>query len=616
MIRVAIAVFVGVIAFAVLLLRGDPEEPGDQPAEVHEHMASLSADEELAAGAAPLPPVSNLAGFSLPRIPFVNVTEHSKIRFHHDRGLSDERLLPETMGSGCAVIDFDNDGLSDVVFVTSTAWSWSESTDEPSTLSAWRNLGNLTFEDVTENIGLDFSLYGMGAAVADYDNDGDEDLYITAVGGNRLLRNDTGVFHDVTATTGVAGDETTWSTSAAWFDYDCDGDLDLFVGNYVKWNRGLEQVVDAISFSAEARFGSPDAYPPESPYLFRNDGGSFVETAAAVGVAVPTKTLGIAVFDANRDGRPDVFLANDGVADQLYLNDSEDGFREAGLSSGVAYGDSGAPRAGMGVDVADFRNDGSWAIAVGHYENEMSGLFVEVDNGIYRDESLRAGIGRDSLADLTWGVRWSDLDLDGRLDLIATNGHVEQSPIHLSEGSTYLQPVQIYWNAGKSAPREFVPLPADSVGNAICGINSGRAMAIEDFDNDGDCDVITVNSGRESLVFRNDLINAKNDGSESPQWVQFRLRGDGENCPVTPIGATIHLITDKMHQRRVLSSARGYMSSGSLRSHFGLGTADSEFLIRVTWPDGTDQTFDGLPDGQIHQLVYSTSEKALKEESE
>lgn len=561
---------------------------------------SLSADEAVAADGPALPDMEEVG--PLPSIPFVNVTEQSGIRFRHNRGLSDERLLPETMGSGCAVLDLDGDGLQDVVFVNSRSWDWVNADDPASGLSAWRNRGNLQFEDVTKKAGLSQRLYGMGIAVADYDNDGDDDIYVTAVGKNCLLRNDQGRFTDVTGESGTAGEATAWSSSAGWFDYDGDGDLDLLVGNYVKWDRSLEQVVDAITFAAEARFGSPDVYPGELPCLFRNDDGVFTNVTAESGMTHDAKMLGIAFLDANADGRTDVFFANDGVPDQLYLNE-EAGFRDVAVTAGVSVGQSGSPRAGMGIDIADFRNDGTVGIAIGHYENEMTGLFVSAGAGLFTDQSLPCGIGRDSLADLTWGVRWVDFDLDGRLDLITTNGHVEQSPVHLSDGATYLQPAKLYWNAGRTAPREFVPLPASAVGQDLCEASSGRSLAIADFDNDGDSDVITSSSGRSAQVFRNDVIG--DTTADPPGWLQVRLVGDGRQVSADAMGAWLKLQSPEGEQRRQVFSTRGYLSSCTRLQTFGLGPSKGPLELRIVWPSGREQVIKNPPARQVlivHEL--------------
>lgn len=571
---------------------------------------SMSADEKLLAEAPPLPSRTEIAAFApLPQIPFTNVTIDSGVEFAHERGLTEERLFPETFGSGCAVIDLNSDDRLDLVFINSKPWSWAEQPSaSPSVLSAWLNLGDLQFRDVTQDYGLDLSLYGMGAAVADFDNDGDDDLYVTAVGKNVLLRNDGDQFTDVTQVSGTAGPENAWGTSAGWLDFDNDGDLDLFVANYVKWTRDLERVVDAITFAGDPRFGSPDAYPGTVPRLYRNDcHGRFMEVGAAAGLTTVTKSLGIALLDVDGDHSIDIFVANDGVADQLWKNSGHGTFEDIATSSGVAVSNTGAARAGMGVDIACFRNDGAHAIAVGQFENEMTALFVSDGNDAktFTDHALTSGLGRDSLPDLTWGVRWADFDLDGRLDLLTINGHTEQSDRHMFRPGQYLQGPQIYWNAGQNAARELIPLSVNECGADLFNRISGRSVAVADLDGDGDLDIVTASSGGTAQVLRNDLP------LEARRWLQVRLVGESVNR--SGIGATIDVTANGVTQRRLVSSARGYLSSSPLVQTFGLGTAMSVEDITVTWPDGSEQHIKGseIALNQRHTIHQRTQDPQI-----
>ena len=544
----------------------------------------VSADVEAAQAVAPLPDARSLTGsISIPKIPFVDFTAASGITFHHERGLSGERLLPETMGSGCAVLDINSDDLPDVVFVNSQQWDWVERSEghTPATLSAWQNLGGLRFREVTAEVGLDVSLFGMGCATGDYDNDGDTDLYVTAVGKNILFRNDAGRFVDVSVETATAGTEKAWSTSATWLDYDLDGNLDLFVGNYVGWDREIEQVIDAITSSGDPRFGSPDAYPGASPFLFRNNGnGTFEDVAADVGFVPKAKTLGVSVLDSNEDGRPDLFVANDGVPDQLWISQPDYSFVDVAVSAGVAVSNSGAPRAGMGVDTGFFRTDGSHAIVIGHYENEMSALFVSGTAGLYTDQSLATGFGRDSLPDLTWGIRFVDLDLDGRQEIVAVNGHTEESDDHMFHPDSYRQSVSISWNAGANSPREFVPLNAEFCGEDIFLPVPGRSMAAADFDGDGDTDLIVSSSGDAVRFFANRQALGNN-------WIRVRLVGTHSSR--SAIGATVSVTADGVTQKQFVSPTRGYLSSGSADLTFGIGDAARVDRMEVKWPGGKTQ---------------------------
>ena len=562
----------------------------------HASDKGMSADEQLLSKAERLPAAQELSSrIQLPSIPFVNVTEESGLSFTHDRGHTSEYLLPETMGSGCAVIHLNDDDLPDVVFVNSQPRDSTAATKTTSSsgLSAWLNTGDLTFKDVTIDVGLDINACGMGIAAGDYDSDGDSDLYITCVGPNVLLQNNNGHFTDVTAESMTGGKGRSWSTSAGWFDYDNDGDLDLFVANYVAWDRELERVVDAITFQGEPRFGSPDAYPGDTPFLFRNDGaGKFSEVSSEAGLTDPTKSLGIAFVDANNDGRLDVFVANDGVADQLWLNSDGGAFIDNAIISGVAYSSTGAARAGMGIDIGYFRNDGSHAVAIGQYENEMTGLFVSTEDTMYQDEAMTSGLGQHSLPDLTWGVRFADFDLDGRLDLMTINGHVEQNDSHMFRPGRYLQSPALYWNAGMESPRELIPLTETHCGADLFQPTSGRAMAVADLDGDGDLDLITTSSGRSARVYRNDLTLSDHN------WIRFRLVGANGNTDA--IGAHVRLTADGITQRRLLSRARGYLSSGPAELTFGLGTATNVSAATITWPNGDNQSVDITQLNQVY----------------
>ena len=574
------------------------------PGDLHASSAteeSLSADEQLLARASPLPSRREISSLTpLPKIPFKNVTVESGIVFAHDRGLTDERLLPETFGSGCAVIDLNSDDLSDLVFINSKPWEWSEeSSAGTSMLSAWLNLGGMQFRDVTKQYGLNLSLYGMGAAVADFDNDGDDDLYVTAVGRNILLRNDGDSFTDISQASGTAGPEASWGTSASWLDFDNDGDLDLFVANYVQWTPELERIVDAVTFSGAPRFGSPDAYPGTVPQFYRNDGeGVFTEIGAAAGLTDATKSLGIALLDIDDDHFIDIFVANDGVADQLWKNSGSSTFEDIAFISGVALSDTGAARAGMGVDIACFRNDGTHAIAVGQYENEMTALFVSDENDpkMFCDDAIASGLGRDSLADLTWGIRWADFDLDGRLDLLTINGHTEQSDQHMFRPGQYLQEPQIYWNGGPESARELIPLSENERGKDLFERISGRSLAVADLDNDGDLDIVTASSGATAQVLRNDLV------TEDRHWLQIELIGKSANR--SAIGSTIDVIANGVTQSRLVSSSRGYLSSSPLVQTFGLGTSAAVETATVTWPDGSQQqlTLSQITTNQRHTV--------------
>ncbi|MEP3482550.1 MAG: CRTAC1 family protein [Fuerstiella sp.] len=549
----------------------------------------------------PLPVRSKLpAQVTLPEIPFQDVTKQSGIDFVHNNGLSSEQLFPETMGSGAAAIDINQDGLLDLVFVNGKHWDWTSqttlstvpastvpaSTVPTSTISAWINLGHFQFEEVTKDVGLDLSVFGMGIAAGDYDNDGDSDLYISAVGSNRLLRNDDGVFKDITERSGTGGRSDLWSTSTGWMDFDQDSDLDLVVLNYMPWSRQLEQVVDAISSSGMPRFGAPDTYPGATPLLFRNDGNDrFTEVSAAAGLMAETKSLGLVLLDVNGDSQTDFFVANDGVPNQLFVNQGDSTFRDIATECGVAVSDEGASRAGMGVDAADFRNDGTTAIAVGNYEGENCGLFVSVSPKNFMDQSQITGLSRFSRADLTWAMHWFDADLDGRLDLLTVNGHVENNAEYMLYADRYEQAVQLFWNSGREDQNELIPMTRHECGQDLFQAIAGRSALVEDLDNDGDLDVVLCSSGQSTRVFRNECKH------EGRCWLRLKLVDPTGAANRDAIGAEVRLTVGEVIQQRFVSPSRGYLSSGSTNLTFGWAAGlDSDPSLRMSleiiWPDG------------------------------
>ena len=529
----------------------------------------------------------------LPQVRFVDITESSGINFVHDRGASKEKLLPETMGGSCAVIDFNSDGLQDLVFINSKNWDWvADDSGQTSTLSAWKNKGNLQFEDVTEEIGLDVSLYGMGAAVGDFDNDGDSDLYVTAVGPNQLFRNDGGKFVNITVESGVSGKPTDWGTSCGWLDYDNDGDLDLFVCNYVSWNREKDVAQESKFAGDEEGYGRPDQFSGTFPYLFRNDGNAkFTDISQASGIqilssgtqqSVPVaKSLGLAFADLDGDSYLDIVVANDTVRNFLLHNNGDSTFSEIGSSAGIAFGRGGDARGAMGIDVAWFRNDESIGIAIGNFASEMSALFVSKKGMYFTDEALANGLGAKTLLDLTFGVVWGDFDLDGRLDLFAANGHLEENIHRIIDSQHYAQPPQLFWNCGAEHATEFEPLAKEQCGADFFQPMVGRGAVLADFDNDGDLDVVIVGSGQAARFLRNDRASDKSN------WLRFQLEGTESNR--SGIGAVVKLTAGGVTQRRMVSSARGYLTAAELPVSFGLIQAKN-VQAEVVWPNGKRQT--------------------------
>lgn len=555
-------------------------------------------------GPPPPPPIPPAPKFELPKIPFVDVTESSGITFIHESGAAGEKLLPETMGGGAAVLDFDADGDQDIIFVNSTRWPWEIARDEtpvePATMSAWRNDGDWKFTDVTKELGLDLSFYGQGIAVGDYDNDGDPDLYFSAVGANHLLRNDGGRFVDVTDEAGVAGKAEDWGTSCGWFDYDDDGDVDLLVCNYVEWNRDFDKAQPFQLVGDDRAYGRPQAFNGTFPYLFRNEGnGTFTEVAEQAGLHMLSlqkkpmaKSLGLTFCDFDNDGRIDVLTANDTVQNFLFRNLGNGKFEEIGSASGIAFDDQGRARGAMGTSAAWFRNDDSIGVAIGNFATEMTALYVSLPGTTqFSDEAVPTGLGPQTLLELTFGVCWADFDLDGRQDLLTANGHLENE-IHLVlESQQYEQPPQLFWNCGPDSENEFLPLNEKQCGDDFFRRMVGRGVLTADFDLDGDPDALIVACGQAPRLLRNEQQLENN-------WVRFEFTA-------SEIGTIVELSADGITQRRQIVPTMSYLCQGELAAGFGLGSANRIDSLRLLRPGADNEWMEiDAPDiNQTHRLT-------------
>lgn len=541
-----------------------------------------------------------------PAIPFRDVTAEWGIDFVHVNGAYGEKLLPETMGGGCAFLDYDGDQDQDLLLVNSCEWPWRSSPAErPPQMALYRNDGG-RFVDVTAEAGLDLTLYGMGAAAGDYDNDGDPDLFLTAVGPNRLLRNDGGRFVDVTADAQVAGAAGEWSTSAAWFDYDNDGLLDLFVCNYILWSAEINRELKFTLVGEGAAYGPPTEFNGTFPYLYHNEGGGkFRDVTQAAGLQVTNpqrpdvavaKSLGVAPVDLNRDGWLDLVVANDTVENFLFLNQKNGTFQEIGGTAGIAVDRDGLPRGAMGIDVAEVRNDGSLAIAIGNFANEATALYIARDDPLFfLDEAIPTGLAKPSRGDLTFGVFFFDADLDGRLDLLNANGHLEQEINKVFAEQTYAQAPALYWNAGPEYQvSEWVRVPAAKCGADFSRPLVGRGAAYADIDGDGDQDVlITTVGGRPRLL--------RNDQQLAHHWIRFRLQGT--QCNRDAIGARITVQAGEQALTRYVMPTRSYLSQVELPVTFGLGTRTKVDRVTIVWPDGSRQQLGELPAGTTHTVA-------------
>jgi len=521
-----------------------------------------------------------------PVVRFTDITATAGINFIHVNGSYGEKLMPETIGSGAAFIDYDNDGDQDLLLVNSSEWPGHEQ-GTPATLAFYRNDGSGHFEDVTGASGLAIHCYGMGAAVGDYDNDGWTDLYITTLGGNHLLRNKGGHFSDVTAGAGVAGLDEDWSTAAAFIDYDNDGDLDLFVGNYVLWSRKINLEIDFQVTGLGRAYGAPNHFTGAANRLYRNEGdGSFSDVSHAAGIVITDpltglpegKTLGVAPVDYDNDGWLDLFVANDTDRNFLYHNLGDGRFEEVGSLEGIAYDRNGKSTSAMGIDAAWFRNDTELGIGMGNFANEMSSLFVTADGAApFADEAILEGFGPASRLALTFGLFFFDYDLDGRQDLFQANGHLENDINIVQPSQTYAQSPQLFWNCGESCRTRFIEV-SDS--GDLTDPLVGRGASYADIDGDGDLDIVVVQNGRRAVLLRNDQ-------QLGHHWLRLRLQGRDSNR--SAIGTRVRLTAAGVTQRRLVMPTRSYLSQVELPLTFGLGGATRVDRLTVTWPDGREQ---------------------------
>jgi hypothetical protein len=538
----------------------------------------LGAD-AFAALAAPAPSL----GFAL-----TDITTAAGLDFHHNSGAYGGKLLPETLGSGCAFLDYDADGWQDILLINGMDWPGHQR--QRSTLKLYRNNRNGTFTDVTRAAGLDVEMYGMGVAVGDYNNDGFPDILITCVGRNKLFRNTgKGTFVDVTQKSGLGGKQAL-STSALWFDYDRDGLLDLFVCNYVRWST--EHDVFCSLDGKHKSYCTPEAYRGETCWLFHNRGdGTFEDVTARSGIFdSSSKALGVAMLDFDRDGWPDLLVANDTQPNKLYRNQQNGTFRDVGMEAGIALSTEGKARAGMGVDTGDFLNSGGRGLAITNFDNEMIGLYRESKPGVYEDVSIQSGIGPASKSSLGFGCAFLDVNLDGWLDLAVANGHIDETVRNIRGNVGYAQPPQLFLNNGKGIFRDV----AADAGSGFVQSKVGRGVACADFDRDGDVDLLMTTNNGPAFLYRND----QNAGNKS---VRFRLVGTKSNRDA--IGAEVRIECGGVTQSRLVKSGSSYLSQSELPVTFGVGKHDSVDRAVILWPSGRTDEFKNLACGKTYECV-------------
>lgn len=546
-----------------------------------------------------------------PAVRFVEISQQVGIDFRHENGAAGKKYMPETMGSGVALFDYDNDGWLDLLFVNGTHWPENRAPRAArraphATPRLYRNRGDGTFTDVTREAGLDIELYGMGIAVGDYDNDGWPDLYLTALGPNVLLHNEAfrrsgvqafregkperlnprtpehRVFRDVTRQAGVEGRSVPgfglrwkWSTSAAWLDYDKDGRLDLFVCNYVEWSPKTDIF---CGYQGVKGYCAPHAYPGVPCTLYRNEGdGRFRDVSEETGIRgakAAGKSLGVAVADFNDDGWPDIAVANDTWPNFLFINEEGRRFVESGVDAGIAFGESGKAKAGMGIDAADWNNCGRFGLLIGNFYAESLSLYENDGRGYFTDQARPSGLAEASFHFLTFGLFFFDFDLDGRLDALTANGHIDdQVAMAGIPELTYEERMQLYRNLGGGKFAEV----GEACGPDMAAKQVGRGAAFGDVDNDGDLDFALLSNGRRGLLYRN-------EGGNANRWIRFRLVGVKSNRD--GIGALVRVTVGEVTQSQCVRSGGSYLSESQRELTFGLGTAEQIDRVEVRWPSG------------------------------
>ena len=535
---------------------------------------------------------------SVPAGLFVDVTQELGVSFHYRASHTSKKYLLETMGAGVAVFDYDNDGRLDIYLVNGAPLADPTprgSMPRKTGPDYWNRLYHQrtdgSFEDVTEKSGLQGAGYGMGVAVGDYDNDGFEDLYVTAYGGNQLYHNNgDGTFTDLTKKAGVAGGG--WSTSTAWVDLDGDGFLDLVVLRYLDWD--FDDIWCGEHKEGYRAYCHPDYFKPIAPLVYHNNhDGTFTEVSQKVGLGKAGKGLGIAIADYDRDGHVDIFVANDSMPEFLYHNRGDGTFEEVGLASGVAVDQDGRTYAGMGVDFADYNNDGWPDVVVTDLANQRYAVYQNDGDGTFTYATQSVGLGPITLPHSGWGMRLLDYDNDGWKDLLVAQGH-DLDTIELNYPNLhYREPMLLARNTG----RGFVDVSSYS-GTVFQKPWVARGMAIGDLGNDGRLDaVVTTNDGQVHVL--------QNQTAAKNHWILLKLIGHQSNRDA--IGADITLTTGSGRQHATVSTTSSYLSASDKRVHFGLGPESSIQKLEVRWPSGVRQTLTDLAADQVIQVEEPTA---------
>ena len=507
-------------------------------------------------------------------IHFRDITTPAGIHFTHNNGAFGKKWLPETMGPGCAFIDYDNDGYPDILLVNGEDWPGHNHAG-PTTPKLYHNNHDGTFTDVTRKAGLAVPMFGLGAAIADYDNDGFDDIFITALGQSHLFHNNgNGTFTEVTKAAGMWGPNE-FSTSAAWVDYDRDGKLDLVVANYVQWSEpgDLYCTLDG----AHKSYCTPESYKGTSVRLWHNLGsGKFEDATQKAGLADPTsKSLGVAILDYNADGWPDILIANDTQPNKLYLNKKDGTFEERGVTSGIAFSEDGIARAGMGVDAADYDRSGQPSVIISNFANQMVSLYHNEGNGLFVDEAPQSEVGRATLVTLGFGCFFFDYDNDGWPDIFVADGHIEDQIEHVQKRVSYAEPAHLFRNLGGGKFKEVTA----QMGQAFAAPRVARGAAYADIDNDGFLDILVTTNAGPAYLFHNE-----GGGNHS-----LRLKLVGTKSNRDGIGAVVRVTSgsnSKDKQWKMLRSGSSYLSQSELVLTFGLGAETKADTVEIQWPSG------------------------------